>query len=161
MKQRLLSVCAALALTAGAFAQSWTAPTEPVRPESPAKAFLENAADVEDQGNYYVMNVGEGQFLVGANVWATQISLSDNATPYMQITTVLQEGTENAWVMQRTNDASDKFYGDHGRDNGYNPPAGRNHLFRSGGDGYVDMNNQGGDWFSFTKNANGYYYILN
>lgn len=159
MKQRLLSVCAALALTAGAFAQSWTAPTEPVRPESPARAFLENAADVEDQGNYYVMNVGEGQFLVGANVWATQISLSDNATPYMQITTVLQEGTENAWVMQRTNDANDKFYGDHGRDNGYNPPAGRNHLFRSGGDGYVDMNNQGGDWFSFTKNANGYYYI--
>ena len=132
MKQRLLSVCAALALTAGAFAQSWTAPTEPVRPESPARAFLENAADVEDQGNYYVMNVGEGQFMVGANVWATQISLSDNATPYMQITTVLQEGTENAWVMQRTNDANDKFYGDHGRDNGYNPPAGRNHLFRSG-----------------------------
>ncbi|MBR0202636.1 MAG: hypothetical protein IJQ44_09270 [Bacteroidaceae bacterium] len=161
MKQRLLSVAAALALTVGAFAQSWTAPVAPDKPLSPAEALMQKAADPVDGGNYYIMNVGEGQFLTGANVWATQISLTSNATPSMQITTVLQQTEDNrTFVFQRTNDAADTFYGDHGRENGYNPPAGRNHLFRSGSDGYVDMNNQGGDWFTITKNDNtGYYYI--
>jgi hypothetical protein len=161
MKQRLLSVAAALALTVGAFAQSWTAPVAPDKPLSPAEALMQKAADPVDGGNYYIMNVGEGQFLTGANVWATQISLTSNATPSMQITTVLQQTEDNrTFVFQRTNDAADKFYGDHGRENGYNPPAGRNHLFRSGSDGYVDMNNQGGDWFTITKNNDtGYYYI--
>ncbi|MBR4243753.1 MAG: hypothetical protein IKR98_07700 [Bacteroidaceae bacterium] len=161
MKQRLLSVAAALALTVGAFAQSWTAPVAPDKPLSPAEALMQKAADPVDGGNYYIMNVGEGQFLTGANVWATQISLTSNATPSMQITTVLQQTEDNrTFVFQRTNDAADKFYGDHGRENGYNPPAGRNHLFRSGSDGYVDMNNQGGDWFTITKNnETGYYYI--
>ena len=161
MKQRLLSVAAALALTVGAFAQSWTAPVAPDKPLSPAEALMQKAADPVDGGNYYIMNVGEGQFLTGANVWATQISLTSNATPSMEITTVLQETEDNrTFVFQRTKDNADTFYGDHGRENGYNPPAGRNHLFRSGSDGYVDMNNQGGDWFTITKNnETGYYYI--
>ena len=161
MKQRLLSVAAALALTVGAFAQSWTAPVAPDKPLSPAEALMQKAADPVDGGNYYIMNVGEGQFLTGANVWATQISLTSNATPSMEITTVLQETEDNrTFVFQRTKDNADTFYGDHGRENGYNPPAGRNHLFRSGSDGFVDMNNQGGDWFTITKNnETGYYYI--
>lgn len=162
MKQRLLSVCAALALAVGAFAQTWFAPIAPTAPASPALSLLESAVDVEDGGNYFVMNVGEAQFLTAANDWATQISLSANATPYMQITTVLQEGMENTWVMRRTNDSADKFYGsNHDRQNGYNPPAGRNQLFRSGATGYVDYNNNSGSspYWAFNKNDNGYYYI--
>ena len=158
MKQRLLSLIAMVALTVAAFAQTWTAPVAPTAPKSPAQSMLESAVDVEDGGNYYVMNVGEGQFLTGANTWATQISISANATPSMQITVQQVEGTESAVQFRRTRDNADTFYGDHGRENGYNPPAGRNILFRSGGDGYVDMNSQGGSYFKLTKNDSGYYY---
>lgn len=157
MKQRLLSVLAFVGLGLGTtMAQTWTAP---VAPTNPAVALLENAVDPEAEGNYFVMNVGEAQFLTGANVWATQISLTANSNPTMQITLDASATYEGSFVMRRTNDSKDVFYGDHGRENGYNPPAGRNHLFRSGDDGYVDMNNQGGDLFVFNITDNGYYYI--
>lgn len=155
MKQRLLSLMAVAVLSATAMAQTWTAPIEP---ENPAKVFLETAAAPQADVNYYIMNVGEAQFLTGANVWATQISLSADGKPYMQITLDATD-FENTYVLRRTNDSQDLFYGDHGRDAGYNPPAGRNHLFRSGDDGYVDMNNQGGDYFLITPAESGFYYI--
>ena len=156
MKQRLLSFVAIAALSCVAMAQTWTAP---VKPTNPALGFLEIAADPVDGGNFFLMNVGEGQFLTGANVWATQISLSADAIPYMQLTTVEIEEESGIFKLRRTNDANDKFYGDHGREVGYNPPAGRNLLFRSGDDGYVDENGQGGDRFVFNKSDNNYYYF--
>ena len=161
MKKRLLSVITALVCSLSmAYAQTWTAPVAPTVPTSPALALAEESSDVEDGGNYYVLNVDMGQFLTGANDWGTEISISADGTPYMQVTASLQNGYDNAWVLWRTNDAADKFYGsNHDRQNGYNPPAGRNHLFRQGDNGYVDMNDQRGDWFMLTKNNNGYYYI--
>ncbi len=155
MKQRLLSLLSVAALSVAAMAQTWTAP---VAPENPAKELLTNAVEPQVDGNFFIMNVGEAQFLTGSNVWATQISLTANGMPYMQITLDATE-FEGTYVLRRTMDAQDKFYGDHDRENGYNPPAGRNHLFRSGDDGYVDMNNQGGDFFVFPKAESGYYYM--
>lgn len=156
MKQRLLSFVAITALSCVAMAQTWTAP---VKPKSPAEGLLEFATEPVNGGNFFIMNVGEGQFLTGANVWATQISLSSDAIPYMQLTTVETEEESGIFKLRRTNDANDKFYGDHGREGGYNPPAGRNLLFRGGEDGYVDENGQGGDRFVFNKTDNGYYYF--
>ncbi len=160
MKQRLLSVFAIAALSIGSvMAQSWTAPVEP---KNPTQQLMELATPPEIDGNYFVMNVGEGQFLTGANVWATQISLSSDATPYMELTVKDNDsGYENTYFLVRPNDAKDKFYGDHGRENGYNPPAGRNKLFRAGDDGYVDYNGNAGSsplWM-FNLSENGYYYI--
>lgn len=156
MKQRLLSFVAIAALSCVAMAQTWT---EPVKPTNPALGFLKIAADPVNGGNFFLMNVGEGQFLTGANVWATQISLSADAIPYMQLTTVEIEEESGIFKLRRTNDANDKFYGDHDREGGYNPPAGRNLLFRGGDDGYVDENGQGGDRFVFNKSDNNYYYF--
>ena len=156
MKQRLLSFVAIAALSCVAMAQTWT---EPVKPTNPALGFLKIAADPVNGGNFFLMNVGEGQFLTGANVWATQISLSADAIPYMQLTTVEIEEESGIFKLRRTNDANDKFYGDHGREGGYNPPAGRNLLFRGGDDGYVDENGQGGDRFVFNKSDNNNYYF--
>lgn len=157
MKQRLLSFVAIAALSCVAMAQTWT---EPVKPTNPALGFLEIAADPVNGGNFFLMNVGEGQFLTGANVWATQISLSADAIPYMQLTTVEIEEESGIFKLRRTNDANDKFYGDHDREGGYNPPAGRNLLFRGGDDGYVDENGQGGDRFVFNKSDNNNYYYF-
>ena len=98
--------------------------------------------------------------MTGANVWATQISLSADAIPYMQLTTVEIEEESGIFKLRRTNDANDKFYGDHDREGGYNPPAGRNLLFRGGDDGYVDENGQGGDRFVFNKSDNNNYYYF-
>ena len=63
-------------------AQSWV---EPVEPENPTQALLDSATDPEVGGAYYIMNVGCGQFVTGSNSWSTQISLSSDGVPYLQI----------------------------------------------------------------------------
>lgn len=141
-----------------ASSQTWVAPEAPV---NPANELLWMATDVQPGGNYFIMNVGEAQFLTGANNWGTQISLSDNATPYMQVTVEESPTYENTYMLVRTNDNSDVFYGyaSQGRDSGFSPTPGWTHLFRDGEYGYVDMNNQGGDQFVLTRSPGGYYYI--
>ena len=173
MKQRFLSLLAVASMSIAAMAQSWTAP---VAPENPSDALRELAADPESGTAYYIMNVGEGQFITGANVWATQISLTSNATPYVAVIAETIEmdtkitgtkGTEmaapgNGWTLRMKEKYN--LTGDHNRTQGQEWTSGFKtdffYLFRSGEDGYVDLNNQNkGFVWNLTKNDNGYYYI--
>ena len=173
MKQRFLSLLAVASMSIAAMAQSWTAP---VAPENPSDALRELAADPESGTAYYIMNVGEGQFITGANVWATQISLTSNATPYVAVIAETIEmdtkitgtkGTEmaapgNGWTLRMKEKYN--LTGDHNRTQGQEWTSGLKtdffYLFRSGEDGYVDLNNQNkGFVWNLTKNDNGYYYI--
>ena len=174
MKQRFLSLMAVAAMSVAAMAQQWTAP---VAPTNPSSILLENAADVESGTAYYVMNVGAGQFITGANVWATQISLSSDAIPYVAlIAETIDYGTQitgtkgtamaapaSGWTLRLKERYN--LTGDHGRTQGQEWTNGFKtdfiYLFRSDADdGYVDLNNQGkGFVWKFTKNNKGYYYI--
>ncbi len=167
MKQRLLSFFATAALAMGALAQTWKAPVEPEAPISPATQLLADEAEVEAGESYYVMNVGCGQFLIGANSWATQISLSANATPYMKvIVNDISEGGDpngkgnlakgNGYTMQL--DGSFQFTGDHDRTN---YAVNDTYLFRDSEEsGFIDLNNQKrGFVWKFTPTPNGHYYI--
>lgn len=85
MKKIYFFLSCLLALVGGASsvkAQSWV---EPVEPENPTQALLDSATDPEVGGAYYIMNVGCGQFVTGSNSWSTQISLSSDGVPYLQI----------------------------------------------------------------------------
>ena len=74
MKQRLLTAALLLAATLAAWAQNWTAPVNPA-----------TGVDPVDGGTYYIRNVGCGQYIIGANSWATQISVSTDYSPYFSV----------------------------------------------------------------------------
>lgn len=167
MKQRLLSFVAIAALSCVAMAQSWTAPVEPV---SPANILLENAATVESGSAYYIMNIGAGQFITGANDWATEISLSSDATPYVQILVEeIAQGSTVAGTKGTANTAMGDgftfklngqflFNGSHGSTVRTNHAVSNSYLFRDAANGYVDMNNQNkGFVWKLTESDNGYY----
>jgi len=70
MKHKLLSLVAlscAMFTSTSAFAQ-WEEPTEPEKPTA--------AGEFAVGSNYYIRNVGAGQYLTGGNSWSTQISLT-------------------------------------------------------------------------------------
>lgn len=159
MKQRLLSFFAVAALTVGAMAQTWTAPVEPTAP-SP------DAVELTDGSTYYIRNVGAGQYLVGANSWATQISLSSTGQPNLKVKLTQVDNSwaggdptlpESGWEMSL--DGPHYFSGDHDRNN-YEVPSGKK-LFRDSEEsGFVDLGSQNrGFIWTITKNDNGYYYI--
>ncbi len=77
-----LSCLLALVGASSVKAQNWV---EPVEPTNPTQALLDSATDPEVGGAYYIMNVGWGQFVTGSNSWSTQISLSSDGVPYLQI----------------------------------------------------------------------------
>ena len=157
MKQRLLSVCAALALTAGAFAQSWTAPIDPAS----------TGADVENGGTYYIKNVGCGQYIVGANSWATQISVSTDGKPYFNVVaeeaSVEETHPETGETVTTTGfklkmNGTFYFSGDHNRKD---YEVSNKYLFRdSEASGFVDLGSQARNaiWV-LKKQANGNYRI--
>ena len=157
-----LSCLLALVGVSSVKAQSWV---EPEEPENPTAVLLSKATEPVNGTVYYVMNVGCGQFLIGANSWATQISLSSDAMPYMRL--LFEEITEgesrngnvaagDGWTMKV--DGTQKFYGD-----GY--AGGRDitntYLWRDGTNGFIDLNNQGNFVFNFTPTEAGdnSYYI--
>ena len=144
MKQRLLSLFAFAAMTVGAWAQSWTAPVEPVAPA------LEAATELTSGSTYYLRHVGTGQFVIGANSWATQISLSTNGLPYMRL--VLEDATETFADSYRLKlDGTFYFSGGNGRNN---YAVSNTYLFRDAGDGgggFIDWNNNGCTYFLFPK----------
>ncbi len=153
MKLRLLSFVAVAAMSLTAMAQTWTAP---VAPESPAKG-----VDYEADGAtaYYLYNVGAGQFVLGANTWATQISLSSDSKPYMEIVVEPLDGTDAEnypdCVMLKLN-GTFYFSGDHDRNN---YEVSNTYLFRdSEASGFIDHNNQAVWFWKFTKAESGNYY---
>ncbi len=84
--QKATVVIALAAFALSSMAQSWVPPTKPERPTFPDIEYPElDGADPEVGNAYYIRSVGSGQFLTAANNWATQISVSEDMTPYMQI----------------------------------------------------------------------------
>lgn len=169
MKQRLLSFVAVAATSFAAMAQTWTAPVKPEAPVSPGMELVSSGEDVEAGSTYFVMNVGTGQFMIGANDWATEVSLSTNAKPYMQVqigeisageTVNGTKGTANTaagdgYTMRLNGEF--RFTGTHDRSN---YAVSNSYIWRNGSNGYIDLNNQNkGFVWNFTKTDNGYYYI--
>lgn len=161
MKQRLLSMLAVVGLSVTAMAQTWTAPIEPAVPDI-------QGVELEDGASYYIRNVGAGQYIVGANSWATQISLSNNATPNLKVKLTK---VANSWIdpelepdlpaegWEMSLDGPHYFTGDHDRKD-YEVAGGKK-LFRDSEEsGFVDLGSQNrGFIWNLTKNENGTYYI--
>ena len=165
MKLRLLSFVAVAAMSLTAMAQTWTAPVQPQL----------TGSDLEEGGEYYLLNVGTGQFVTGAHSWATQISLSSNGTPYVVLIAetieaqTVVKGTKgndntaeaNGWTLR----LKEKYNltGANNRTQGQEWTKGFTtdfiYLFRNDETtGFVDMNNQGKFVWSFTKTESGNYY---
>jgi len=167
MRKRFLSFVAVAAMTFTAMAQTWTAPVQPQL----------TGSDPEEGGEYYLLNVGTGQFITGANSWATQISLTSDGKAYpLVITETIAAGTNvtgakgnvnsNSWGDGWTLRLKEKytFYGyNGGRENGYNfndCSTDYLYLWRDAANGFVDLNKQGkGFVWVFTKAQSGNYYL--
>ena len=114
--------------------------------------------DIIPGNTYFIRNVGTGQFLTGGNQWGTQISLSEDQTPYIQIRVESlpaedQAAYPNCYMLRL--DGSYTF-GTLTRTDTY--------LFRYGIDdtsiGFVDApNTDVCRYFRIVKNANGHYTI--
>ncbi|MBO4907617.1 MAG: hypothetical protein J5486_11420 [Bacteroidaceae bacterium] len=149
MKQRLHVVALLLMATTATWAQSWTAPSDPAS----------SGAVVEDGGTYYIKNVGCGQFITGANAWATQISVSTDFTPYLSVVaeayTVQNDGVEVSGYRLKMN-GTFYFTGDHNR---VDYPISSKYLFRdSEANGFVDLGGQSRNavWILTRVNGNNY-----
>ena len=109
---------------------------------------------------YYLYNVGCGQFVTGANSWATQISLGTGALPYMALVvesmSVSDEAVYPGAVKLKVH-GTYTFYGYNGRENGF--AIGNTYLFRdSETSGFIDRYQQPVWYWNFEKTANGNYY---
>lgn len=158
MRKRLLSFVAVAAMTLTAMAQTWTAPAQPQLTSS----------DPEVGSAYFLLNVGCGQFVTGANAWATEISLSTDGKPYMELiygsisadeTVTGTKGTENkalgdGFTLKLNGEF--KFSGGNGRTD---YAVANSYLWRNDANGFIDLNNQAkGFVFKFTKTESGDYY---
>lgn len=152
MKQRLLSLLAVCALSISSFAQ-WTAPVEP-------EIAIQGEEFVADGTTaYYLYNVGCGQFVTGANSWATQISLSTDGMPYMEVVVEVPGDDPNSEATDETVwlklNGEFKFTGGNGRTD---YPISNTYLMReNSGSGFIDWNpnsDNGCRFFKFTKTEN-------
>ncbi|MCR5180622.1 MAG: hypothetical protein K6C30_05350 [Bacteroidaceae bacterium] len=161
MKQRILSLLAMIFLMLGsAVAQTWTAPVAPETPDV-------KGVELESGSSYYIRNVGAGQYMVGANSWATQISISETPTPNLKVKLTQ---VNNSWLetedpnypaqgWEMSLDGDHFFTGDHNRKD-YKVPSGKK-LFRDSDEsGFVDLGSQNrGFIWTITKNESGNYFI--
>ncbi len=152
MKQRLLSLLAVCAMSVAAFAQ-WTAPVEP------ELTFAGEDYNADGTTAYYLYNVGCGQFVTGANSWATQISLTSDGMPYMELVVVpMSEADEEIYPGAVKLKLNGTFYFT-GGNNRTNYAVSNTYLFRdSEASGYIDHNSQACWYWTFVKAENGNYY---
>ncbi len=154
MKKKLLSLFAMALMAIGMQAQTWTAP---VAPDSPYEK-IDYVADGTTA--YYLYNVGCGQFVTGANAWATQISLGTDSKPYMSVVVEpLGEDEVDIYpdAVKLKLNGSFTFYGGNGYEGGRG--ISNTYMFRDGVEhGFVDRNAQASWYWNFTKTANGNYY---
>lgn len=156
MKQRLLSFVAIAALSCVAMAQTWTAPVEP---KNPAEEILGLAESPEIGSSYFIMNVGCSQFVTGGNNWATQISVSSDATPYVSI--LIEDAADSNYpdcIKLRLNGT---YYFDGNATGNYrkNWKVENTYLFRDGEEnGFVDRGSQAVWYWKFTQLDNGYFH---
>ena len=124
-------------------------------------SLIADTYDLVDGSPYYIMHVGTGQFLTGANSWGTQISLSDNGEPCMEVLlersteTLPSSGIETTGWRMRLNGSFDFDY------NGSTRTISDTYLFRSTEEsGFIDLNaQQYGYLWTITQNEQGNYYI--
>ncbi|MBP5513959.1 MAG: hypothetical protein J6Y04_04190 [Bacteroidaceae bacterium] len=154
MKKKLLSLIAMALVAIGMQAQTWTAP---VAPDSPYEK-IDYVADGTTA--YYLYNVGCGQFVTGANAWATQISLGTDSKPYMSVVVEpLGEDEVDIYpdAVKLKLNGSFTFYGGNGYEGGRG--ISNTYMFRDGVEhGFVDRGSQASWYWNFTKTANGNYY---
>lgn len=154
MKKKLLSLFAMALVAVGMQAQTWTAP---VAPDSPYEK-IDYVADGTTA--YYLYNVGCGQFVTGANAWATQISLGTDSKPYMSVVVEpLGEDEVDIYpdAVKLKLNGSFTFYGGNGYEGGRG--ISNTYMFRDGVEhGFVDRGSQASWYWNFTKTANGNYY---
>ena len=154
MKKKLLSLFAMALMAIGMQAQTWTAP---VAPDSPYEK-IDYVADGTTA--YYLYNVGCGQFVTGANSWATQISLGTDSKPYMSVVVEpLGEDEVDIYpdAVKLKLNGSFTFYGGNGYEGGRG--ISNTYMFRDGVEhGFVDRGSQASWYWNFTKTANGNYY---
>ncbi len=154
MKKKLLSLFAMALMAIGMQAQTWTAP---VAPDSPYEK-IDYVADGTTA--YYLYNVGCGQFVTGANAWATQISLGTDSKPYMSVVVEpLGEDEVDIYpnAVKLKLNGSFTFYGGNGYEGGRG--ISNTYMFRDGVEhGFVDRGSQASWYWNFTKTANGNYY---
>ena len=132
--------------------QTWIAPTVPTPP-----SYDEGEAWTYGQ-TYYIRNAGAGLFLTGANSWATQISLSADATPYMKF--VIESCDDSSYPNCVKIKANGIFttYGGNGYENGRN--VGNSYLFRdSETSGFIDRGTQLCWYWLITSAGDDTYYI--
>lgn len=153
MKQRLLSLLSVAALSVAAMAQTWTAP---VAPESPAKG-VDYVTD--GTSSYYLYNVGCGQFVTGANSWATQISLGTEGKPYMELVVEPMDESEAETYPDCVKLKLNGTFYFTGGNNRTDYAVSSTYLFRdSEASGFIDHNNQACWYWKFTKAESGNYY---
>ncbi|MBR0201687.1 MAG: DUF4859 domain-containing protein [Bacteroidaceae bacterium] len=140
MKQRLLTAALLLAATLAAWAQNWTAPVDPA-----------SGVDPVNGGIYYIKNVGCGQYITGGNSWSTQISVSSDGLPYMQLVVI---SANNGSYRLKLNGSFTT------NGSGGTRTLTNTYLFRDGDQsGFIDRNNQAEWSWVFAKDNNGYYRI--
>ncbi len=159
MKHRLLSVLAMCTMTISVMAQTWEAPVAPTAPAVSAEDYQAGYSD-EPGPDYYLYNVGAGQFVTGANSWATQISLTSDGVPYLKLqieNLVSTDADTYPECVKIFVHGTYTTYGSNGRENGYS--TGNKYLFRdSETSGFIDRNTQAVWYWQFTKAESGNYY---
>lgn len=151
MKKKLLSLVAMALVAIGISAQTWTAPAPPTQ----------EAVDYVADGTtpYYLYNVECGEFVTGANSWATQISLGTGHEAYMQVVVEpMTEEEEEIYPGAVKLKLNGTFYFT-GGNNRTNYKVENTYLFRdSETSGFIDHASQAVWYWNFEKAESGNYY---
>ncbi len=149
-----LSCLLALVGASSVKAQSWV---EPVEPTNPTQALLDKATAPEYGTSYFILNEGCGQFVIGANSWATTVSLSTDGMPYMK------------FLMEDPNDGSENFlikvdgqYTTYGSGYEGGRSVGNDYVWRDDNQttAFIDCNGRGKKYWTLTETGvgNSYYW---
>lgn len=138
MKNRILPLFGLAFAAATANAQTWTAPVPATQANPQSKALQ------------YLYNVEANQFLTGGGYWGYQAALSDRGSAYLLTDSVGSTLAQTGWTVQ-VQDTMLLHRDGKIRWNTF--------MFNDGTTAYQDMGTQGHNFWSFEKQANGYYRI--
>ena len=145
-----------MAFVAISVSAQWTAPVAPATPQL--------GVDYEADGStaYYLLNVGCGQFITGANSWSTQISVGSESNPGLELVVEpLTDEDEEA----ETYPGAVKLRLNPEKEQTVNGASGERkftgtYLFRdSETSGFIDHASQSCWYWTIVKAVNGSYYL--
>ncbi len=150
MKKKLLSLMAMALVAIGMNAQTWTAPV------APSFEGVEYVADGTTA--YYLYNVECGNFVTGANSWATQISLGTQGAYMELVVEPMSEIDEEEYPGAVKLKLNGTFYFTGGNDR-KDYAVSNTYLFRdSETSGFIDHASQAVWYWRFEKAESGNYY---